>query len=367
MKMPTLESDLLSRLRVAGGLVATVIGAAVFGYVVLGHASILDAIYMAVITVAGVGYGEVVPTEHNHLLRIFNMFVVVIGVTITVYVFSVVTAFLVEGELRNLFWRRKMQKRINDLTDHFIVCGVGETGRHTVDELHRTQTPYMVIETAEENIKKLQQAAPGQYDEILYLIGDATDETVLEQAGMDRAKGVIFALATDKDNLVATIIARQRNANVRIITRCIEPRYAERMQKAGADSTVSPNRIGGMRMASEALRPHVVGFLDLMLREHSRTLRIEEIEIHSHSAWVGQTLQQLNLRGTYNLMVLATKGKSADGQDGIFCPNPPDDSVMMGGMIIIVMGDLHDLRKARHEAHHDHKHMAAVHGSSGPE
>lgn len=252
-----------------------------------------------------------------------------------------------------------MQKRINELADHFIVCGVGETGRHTVDELHRTHTPFMVIETAEENIKKLQQSAPGQYDEVLYLIGDATDETVLDEAGIDRAKGVIFALATDKDNLVATIIARQRNAHLRIITRCIETRYADRMMKAGADSTVSPNRIGGMRMASEALRPHVVGFLDLMLREHSRTLRIEEIDIGAESPWIGHTLQQLNLRNRYNLLVLATKGSDTDGSDGHFRPNPADNVVVTGGMVIIVMGDVQDLHKARHDAHHNHKHLVA--------
>lgn len=357
MKMPGIESDLIARLRLAGVLLTSVMSAAVLGYVVLGHASLLNAIYMAVITVAGVGYGEIIPTEHNPELRIFNMFVVVIGVTITVYVFSVVTAFLVEGELRNLFWRRKMQKRINDLENHFIVCGVGETGRHTVDELHRTQTPFMVIETAEENIKKLQQAAPGQYDEILYLIGDATDEMVLQEAGVDRAKGIIFALATDKDNLVATIIARQRNPQLRIITRCIEPRYAERMTKAGADATVSPNRIGGMRMASEALRPHVVGFLDLMLREHSRTLRIEEIDIAGTSPWIGNTLQQLNLRSRYNLLVLATKDADSDAH---FRPNPADDAVVTDGTVIIVMGDVQDLHRARHDAHHNHRHLAAA-------
>ena len=360
MKMPTLESDLISRLRLAGGLLSSVMSAAILGYVVLGHASLLNAIYMAVITVAGVGYGEIIPTEHNPVLRVFNMFVVVIGVTITVYVFSVVTAFLVEGELRNLFWRRKMQKRINELEHHFIVCGVGDTGRHTVDELHRTQTPFVVIETSEENIKKLQQSEPGEYDEILYLIGDATEETLLEEAGIDRAKGIIFALATDKDNLVATIIARQRSTTLRIITRCIETRYAERMTKAGADATVSPNRIGGMRMASEALRPHVVGFLDLMLREHSRTLRIEEIDIGVESPWIGHSLQQLNLRSKYNLLVLATKGQDVDGAPGHFRPNPAEDAVVTEGTVIIVMGDVQDLHKARHDAHHNHKHLAVA-------
>lgn len=361
MKVPQLESDLLSRLRQAGLLLTGIMTVAVLGYVVIGRASLLDAIYMAVITIAGVGYGEIISTHGHPALRIFNMFVVVFGVTFTVYAFSVVTAFLVEGQLRNLFWRRKMQKRINEITDHYIVCGVGETGRHTVNELHRTETPFVVIESAEEHIKKLQQSVPGQYDQILYVIGDATDESVLTEAGIDRAKGIIFALSSDKDNLVATIIARQRKETLRIITRCIDPRYGERMEKAGADSTVSPNRIGGMRMASEALRPHVVGFLDLMLREHSRTLRIEEIDVRGESPWVGRTLRQIGLREKYNLLPLATKGINPDGSEGHFRPNPADDAMVTEGTVIIVMGELQEMKKARHDAGHQHKHLTAAH------
>ena len=352
--------NLIHRLRVAGATVLLVITGAVLGYLVLGHASLLDALYMAIITVAGVGYGEIVPTHDNPALRIFNMFVVVIGVTITVYVFSVVTAFLVEGDIRNLFRRRKMQQRINQMVEHYIVCGLGDTGRHTVDEMHRTQTPYVVIETHEDNVKKFQEAHPGEFDEMLYVIGDGTDETVLDLAGVERARGLIAALATDKDNLVTTLMARQKNPKLRIITRCIDPRYSERMVKAGANSTVSPNRIGGMRMASEAIRPHVVGFLDLMLREHSRTLRIEEIDLPADSPWSGSTLQHLNLRSRYNLLVLATKASKAVG-DAHFHPNPPDDQVVTGGSVIIVMGDVQDLRKARHDASHGHRPAAAAH------
>lgn len=352
--------NLIHRLRVAGLAVLVVIAAAVVGYLVLGHASLLDALYMAIITVAGVGYGEIVPTHDNPALRIFNMFVVVIGVTITVYVFSVVTAFLVEGDIRNLFWRRKMQQRINQLVNHYIVCGLGDTGRHTVDEMQRTQTPYVVVETHEDNVKKFQEAHPGEFDQMLYVIGDATDETVLDLAGGERARGLIAALSNDKDNLVTTLMARQKNPKLRIITRCIDPRYAERMMKAGANSTVSPNRIGGMRMASEALRPHVVGFLDLMLREHSRTLRIEEIDVPADSPWSGSTLQQLDLRRHYNLLVLAIKGTKVSG-DGHFHPNPPDDHVVTGGSIIIVMGDVQDLRRARHDSSHGHRTAVAAH------
>src|SRR5512146_626208 len=129
---------------------------AVTGYRVLGGPGVgfLESLYMAVITLAGVGYGEIIDTSHNPALRVFNMFVVGVGVMITVYVFSVVTAFLVEGEIRNLFWRRTMQKRIRELKDHFIVCGLGDTGRYAVEELHRTGNPFLVIEGQEESIKR---------------------------------------------------------------------------------------------------------------------------------------------------------------------------------------------------------------------
>jgi len=355
--------SLRHRLRLAVILLVGIMAVAVSGYMALGHASLLDSIYMAVITIASVGYGEVVPTQGNTALRVFNIFVVVVGVAIMVYVFSVFTAFLVEGEIRDLFWRRKMQKRIDELKDHYVVCGLGDTGRYAVDELHRTGTPYVVVESHEDNIKKFREHAGADFDEMLYVIGDATDEAVLDQAGLARARGLISALAGDKDNLVTTVMARQKSAKVRIVTRCTDPRFSERMMKAGANATVSPNRIGGMRMASEVLRPHVVSFLDIMLKDHARTLRIEEIEVPENSGWTGATLRDLDLRGRFKLLVLATKGnKSADHTAGAgqFHPNPPDGEVVQASSVIIAMGDVADIHKARHEAHHVAKHATAV-------
>src|SRR5436309_15391383 len=122
---------------------------------------------MAVITLAGVGYGEIIETAHRPLLRVFNMFIVIFGVMITVYVFSSVTAFLVEGEITNIFWRRRMLKRIAQLKDHFIVCGLGDTGRHAVEELHKTKTPFVVVDHNEENIKRM-LASGDEYKEMLY-------------------------------------------------------------------------------------------------------------------------------------------------------------------------------------------------------
>ena len=230
---------------------------AVTGYQVLGGPSVtfLQSLYMAVITLAGVGYGEIIDTSHNPPLRIFNMFVVAVGVMITVYVFSVVTAFLVEGEIRNLFWRRTMQKRIQELKDHYIVCGLGDTGRYAVEEFHRTNTPFMVIENHEDNITRFKEHESGRYKEILYVIGDATEESVLDAAGLDRAKCVIAAVASDKDNLVTTVMVRQKNPTVRIVARCADMKFADRMLRAGANTAVSPNAIGGLRLASEAHAP----------------------------------------------------------------------------------------------------------------
>ncbi len=338
--------DIRRRLAYAILIMISITAAAVTGYMVLGGRSVgvLQALYMAVITLAGVGYGEIIDTSRNPALRVFNMFVVLFGVTITVYMFSVVTAFLVEAEITNIFWRRKMQKRIHALKHHFIVCGLGDTGRFTVEELQKTRTPYVVIEHTEEIVKKLQEHDP-LFKDVLYMLGDATDEATLDEAGIDRAAGLIASLASDKDNLVITVVARQKNPELRIIARCTDQRFADRLLKAGANSTVSPNRIGGMRMASEALRPHVVSFLDIMLKEQGRTLRVEEIDLADGSGWAGLTLQQIDLRRKYNLLPLAVRH-----QGGMFLPNPPDDYVTRNDTVIIVMGDVTDLHRARRDA-----------------
>ncbi len=325
-------------------LIVTMVAAT--GYRVLGdHVPLLDAVYMAVITLAGVGYGEIVSTANHPVLRIFNMFVVAIGVMITVYVFSVVTAFLVEGEITNIFWRRKMEKRIRELKHHYIVCGSGDTGRCAISELQKTKTPFVVIEAQEEGVKRLREHP--EFAEVLFVVGDATDEEILDKAGIERAKGLISALAGDKDNLVVTVMARQKNAHVRIVTRYTDEKYADRMLKAGANSAVSPNTIGGMRLASEVLRPHVVGFLDVMLKQHGRTLRIEEIEVGD--GWSGHTLVDLKIRHRFNLLVLATKDA---GSNANFVPNPPDETVVEKGSVVIVMGEVDDLHRARKDAEH---------------
>ncbi len=340
----------------------SVVAISVTGYQLIGGHGVtfLQALYMAVITLAGVGYGEIVDTSHNPALRVFNMMVVLVGVTLTVYVFSVVTAFLVEGEIRNIFWRRRMERRINELKDHYIVCGLGDTGRYAIAELVKTETPFVAIDSNLENVKKFQEHTSNK--ELLYLVGDAADALVLDEAGIARAKGLIAALPSDKDNLVVTVMARQQNTHLRIVARCTDLKFSERLTKAGANSTVSPNHIGGLRMASEALRPHVVSFLDLMLKEKSRTLRVEEIDIPEGGAWVGLSMTDIDLRGRYHLLPLAVKTIGED-REAKFIFDPPDNHHLIAGCVVVVMGDVHEVKRARQDAHH--KRISSLLTSSG--
>ena len=334
----------------------SVIAVSVAGYRVLGgsHVTFLQALYMAVITLAGVGYAEIIDTSANPALRVFNMAVVLVGVTLTVYVFSVVTAFLVEGEIRNIFWRRRMQRRIDVLKDHYIVCGLGDTGRYAVDELLKTETPFVAVDVHEENIKRLQIQTGVK--ELLYVLGDGADAAILDKAGIAHAHCLISALPSDKDNLVVTVMARQQNPRVRIVARCTDLSFAERLKKAGANSTVSPNHIGGLRMASEALRPHVVSFLDLMLKERSQTMRVEEIDVPEGGAWVGLSMIDVDLRGRYHLLPLAVRvplgQQEKHHHETKFIFDPPDTHQITAHSVIVVMGDIEQVKRAKADAHH---------------
>jgi len=323
-------------------LLFSIVMLAAAGYRILGgpHVSILDAVYMAIITVATVGYGEVVDTSANPTLRVFNIFVIFFGIGIMLYVFSASTAFIVEGELKDIFRRRKMLKQIRDLKDHFVICGAGETAYHVVNELLKTSHQFVVIDHDEERLEKIQHLG-----EFPVLKGEAADEEVLEEAGLSRAAGLAIVLPDDKDNLMVTVTARQMSSTVRIIARCADARMGDKLIRAGASTAVSPNMIGGMRMASELIRPHVVGFLDLMLREKSKTLRVEEISVREGSSWAGKTVHETEIHRRFELLALAVRNAA-----GAMEYNPHGDTVLRSGDVLIVMGNVDQVWKAREAA-----------------
>ena len=302
-----------------------------------GKPKFMDCIYMTVISLTSVGYGEVLNISGNIPAQIYTMILIVCGMGVILYGISTLTALIIEGELSGILRKKQMEKQIAKLKDHYIVCGVGETGRHVLAELIKNKEPVVLIEQDEEAIEKCLSL-----EELLYVKGDATEDENLVIAGIERAAGIIICLPSDKDALYVTMTARMLNKNVRIITSMINQKLEPKLRKAGADKVVSPNYIGGLRMASEMMRPTVVDFLDSMLRSRQGNLRIHEIRISENSPWLGMKISEAGIQDRYRLLIL---GARAPAREIEF--NPPPSKVLEKNVTLIVMGDVEDIAKAR--------------------
>lgn len=323
-------------------LLFIVVLSAVSGYMWLGgpEVTLLNALYMAVITISTVGYGEVVDTHANPPLRILNMIYILFGIGIMLYAFSVSTAFIVQGELQDIFRRRRMLKQLQDMHDHLIVCGAGETGNYLVQELLKTGNLFVVIDHDQERLARISQRG-----DFPTLKGDGADEEILTTARIQQARGLAIVLPEDKDNLLATVTARQLNPSLRIVARCAEVRMVDKLLRAGANAAISPNMIGGLRLASELIRPSVVTFLDMMIRDPSATTRVEEVAVEGGSPWIGKKLHEVELHRRFDLLALAVRKP-----DGELKFNPRDDMALGSGDVLIVMGDAANAWKAREAA-----------------
>ncbi len=291
----------------------------------------LDAFYMTTITLTTTGYREVIDITAHPAAMIFTIVLLLFGATAVVMTGSMLTAYVVEGDLTAGFRRRRMQKRIDAMRAHTIVCGAGQTGTAVVRELVSTDRPAVAIEGNAERAALFEKLFP----DVPVLVGDCTDDEVLTQAGVTRASGVVVCTDDDKVALVTTVLARQMAPKARIVARASDERAAARLKQSGADAVVSPGRIGGMRMASELLRPSVVTFLDQMLRDENRNLRIEEVLVEQGSALDAHHVASLRLHeyGT-GLLLLAMRTRAGD-----YIFNPPASTAVQGGCYLIVMGD----------------------------
>lgn len=298
----------------------------------------LTCFYMTVITLSTVGYGEVIDASQFPLVRAFTIVLILSGMGILFYSLSTVTAIMVEMDLRDVIKRRKMNKDIRQLRDHFIVCGFGVTGSCIAQELIKTGARIVVIENNPERIETLRKL-----DDVLHVEGDTTDDEVLIRAGIDRASGLAAALSSEKDNLFLTLTARQLNPAVRIVARGLDDSVNRKLQKAGADAVVSTTFIGSLRMASELIRPSVVSFLDTMLRETTQTIRFEELHISPESTFINQTINSTGLREDFDLLIVALK--KPDSSQFIY--NPPADTVLVSGMTLVVLGKSKQVQELR--------------------
>jgi len=287
--------------------------------------SLLDCVYMTIITIGTIGYGEV-HGPLNDAARIFTSIYIIVCLVTIAYAMSSITAFIVEGELKNILGRRKMDKAIRQLKDHFIVCGSDETAETVIHELLLTKKKFVVVANCKEDAEAL--PALGEFP---YLQGDPTDDDVLIKSGIERAKGILLSLATDEANLFATISARSLNAQIRIVTKALDVRSHKKIFKAGADSVISPTFIGGMRMVSEMIRPAATTFLDLMLRERERVLRVDEITLPPGSPLDGRPIAEACIgEKTGALLVAVRPGGRKD-----FAFNPKPDTVLHEGDILV--------------------------------
>lgn len=296
------------------------------GYASMEGWSFADGLYMAVITVGTVGYGETHPLSASG--RLYTILFILLSTGVMVYATSSLTAIIVEGELFELFKRRKMNKRIKQLSGHYLVCGDSSIGLHIIEELKRTSHPFIVIERDAAKVSALVAK------DILAIAGDATSDATLIEAGIEHAAGLVTTLHTDADNLFVVLTARRLNPKLRIIAKAIDEATRDKLQQVGADGVVMPESIGGMRMASELLRPDVVSFLDIMLRNKDETIRVDEIRIKEKSKAIGVSLAESGLTSTEGATLVAI----SRGTDP-YRFNPAADTRLEVGDVLIMLGN----------------------------
>ncbi|TET35034.1 MAG: potassium channel protein [Planctomycetota bacterium] len=269
--------------------------------------------------------------------QVFTISLVFIGMGGLLFFLSSITAFFVEGDLRNILQRRRMQKKIEELSNHFIVCGAGETGAYIVEELHHTRRPFVVIDSDQEHIDRLGMPA------INFIVGDATEDETLLLAGIKHARGIMCVLANDQENLFVTLTARQLNPKLRIIAKVVSRRSEDKLKAAGADSVVTPSFIGGMRLVSEMIRPSVVTFLDKMMRGRKQVTRIEEVSLSPGSKLSGKSLKECDFGSKTGVLVIATKHPEEED----FHYNPDPNTTLDDGTTLVVIGNAESVSKAR--------------------
>ena len=295
------------------------------GYVLIEGWPFFDGLYMTVITIASVGYGET--HELSHAGRVFTILLITCGTGVLLYSVSSLTAFIVEGTLTDILKRIKMKKIIDGLTGHYLICGKSDTGNYIIEELRKLQHGFVVIEMDPLKIADLSNR------NIPYVEGDASSEEVLLSAGIKRAHGLITTLHTDADNLFVALTAKGLNPELRIISKAVNEESRAKFMRAGVDNVVMPNAIGGLRMVSEMVRPSVVTFLDTMLRDKDQTIRLEEIHLQQNSHAIGK---QIGNTGVLNMEGATVVALIRANQPYRF--NPSASLPLEAGDTLILMG-----------------------------
>ena len=316
-------------------LLLLIIIAGTLGYHVIEGWSLFDSLYMSVITLATVGYGETHPLSFAG--RVFTLFLILGGMGIILFGVSELTQFIVQGGIGGILRRRKMERTIKKISNHYILCGAGKNGHYVLEELIRTKRKVVAVEKDPKKVQDLINRGVPTVE------GDASHDSVLRSAGIDHATGLVSTLPEDKDNLFVVITARGLNPNLRIVAKVDDIEVREKFFRSGANSAVSAPYIGGLRMASELIRPDTTTFLDSMMRDNS-SLRVDEVKIGPTTTYRGKSINHCDVLASSDI-VLVSMRREIDGKGFIF--NPPPNTVMNTGDTLIIIGNPEQLENLR--------------------
>ncbi len=311
-------------------LLAFTVACGTAGYMIVEGWPFIDALYMTITTLTTVGFREVHPLSSRGI--IFTIVLIVGGVGTVLYALSTGARVILEGELREVYGRKKLEKKIKGLSDHFIICGYGRMGKIIAKELRTEGIPFVVIEKEPQNL----DPDAG----LVFLRGDATQDQSLRDAGIERAKGLISVLPTDAENLFVVLSARGLNPDLLIVSRAVEEGSEQKLLRAGATKVVSPYHIGGLRMAHTVMKPSVVDFIEFATRSGNIGLQMQEISVQEGSSLIGRTLQESDIGKDLGVFVVAIKQATGDT---LF--SPTFRNALKAGDTLIVLGEVPKLKE----------------------
>jgi voltage-gated potassium channel len=315
-----------TRLRIAVIILALVVAVGTAGFHVFEGWSFVDSLYTTVVTLSTVGYGDFYPRTSEG--RLFTIFLIIVGVGTMLYAVGLLAETVVEGRLRALMGRGKLEKDIEKMHGHYVICGCGRIGYLICRELKDEGVPFVVVDSSQEVLQKIADEG------FIYVKGDATHDRTLVGAGIKRAKGIVCALPTDAENLYVILTARELNQSVFILSRSEEEESEHRLLRAGANRVMSPYTLGGMRMAMAILRPAMLDFIEITTSRQSLELRMEEVAVCEGSPIIGKTLGDSEIRQNYGLIIVAVKKDS-----GRMIFNPVATYVIEKGDMLIALGE----------------------------
>ena len=318
--------DPVRHLRFSIAALVSVIAFGTLGYAMIEDWQAFDALYMTIITLATVGFREV--HELSPEGKVFTIVLIISGTGIIAYTLSSLIQFTLEGQLRKILGRKKLESRIGKLRDHYIICGYGRIGHLICREFQSRPTPFVIVEQNPNHIERLEREG------YLYVEGDATDDETLQAAGIEHAKGLITAVTSDTDNVYITLTARGLNPKLFILARAGEEGAEKKLMRAGASKVISPYTIGANRMAQAILRPSVVDFIELATASEHLALQIEEIRIAADSVLAGKNLINSGIRQSMGIIIVGIKES-----DGKMTFNPPPEKNIEPNSVLIILGE----------------------------